>query len=540
MLIFLAFILLSPNQIQAGTTTVHFQIIDTSIRKITPVMICITDEEGKIHLPPDGRIPDAVSTTKDFFTGIDFENNKNWTGPVRKMRGVGNNEDRSFVYDLLLSIPYWDEPVMYLASGNFSIELPPGKYHIAIDHGLEYIPVIDEFTLSGNEQHIKKTIQLKRWINLPEMGWYSGDIHVHHPTETRKQRKFLLESAKAVDLHVVNVLEMGHHLGTDFKQAGFGKEFRKYDNEYCLVSGQEDPRGIFGHIVGLNIQSIVRDTNTYNLYDITFKGIHKQTEALVGYAHFSWNGLGINEGLPIYAPTLELDFIELLQFSKMNNLKYYDYLNMGFKLTAAAGSDVPWGSNMGEVRTMVYTGNPLNIDEWFAGIAKGNTYVSNGPALFLNVDGSIPGTEIIRNSNDIVSIKIEAKGDISIGLPVRLQLISNKGIIKEVLTPDGKADVSISVDLKIEESTWITAYVECNNGAMAHCTPVYVVVDGKPSWNREKAPDLIQSQLDIVGYIVDQDTKAEQDGSMRNTNSMYERLKSAKMFYENLLNEIQE
>ncbi len=106
MLIFLAFILLSPNQIQAGTTTVHFQIIDTSIRKITPVMICITDEEGKIHLPPDGRIPDAVSTTKDFFTGIDFENNKNWTGPVRKMRGVGNNEDRSFVYDLLLSIPY--------------------------------------------------------------------------------------------------------------------------------------------------------------------------------------------------------------------------------------------------------------------------------------------------------------------------------------------------------------------------------------------------------------------------------------------------
>ena len=523
-------ILTCTSQIMAKTTTVHFRIFDNSIEKIIPVMICITDAEGNIHLPPDGRVPDAVSTTKDYYTGIDFKRSKNWIGPIRKMNGKGNNNDRSYVYELLASIPYWQDPVMYLASGDFSIELPPGKYQIAIDHGLEYIPVIEDFVIQGDEKHIKKTIELERWINLPEMGWYSGDVHVHHPTETKKQRKFLLQSAKAVDLHVVNVLEMGHHLGTDFKQAGFGKKFRKCDGDYCLISGQEDPRGTYGHIVGLNIQSIVRDTNTYDLYDITFKGIHKQPGALVGYAHFSWAGLGIKEGLPIYATTLELDFIELLQFSKMNTLGYYDYLNMGFKLTAAAGSDVPWGSNMGEVRTMVYTRKELNVDEWFAGIANGNTYVSNGPALFLTVDDALPGTELNRVRDDMVSIKVEAKGHESIGLPVRLQLVSNKGVLKEVKVPEGQEEISVSLDMKFKESAWIAAYVECDNGAMAHCTPVYVVVDGKPTWSMESAPGLIQSQLDIIANV---------EGETGKKSSMHERLESARQFYENLLDEIQ-
>ena len=71
---------------------------------------------------------------------------------------------------------------------------------------------------------------------------------------------------------------------------------------------------------------------------------------------------------------------------------------------------------------------------------------------------------------------------------------------------------------------------------MAHCTPVYVSVNGKPTWNKEKAPDLIQSQLDI---IEDQNTKEEQAVSGEKINSILERLEDAKLFYVSLLNEIQ-
>lgn len=55
---------------------------------------------------------------------------------------------------------------------------------------------------------------------------------------------------------------------------------------------------------------------------------------------------------------------------------------LGFRLTAAAGSDFPWGSTIGEVRTLAYTGNNFNADTWFAALKAGNTFVTNGPALF--------------------------------------------------------------------------------------------------------------------------------------------------------------
>ncbi len=115
------FLLFGSIQIVAGKTTIHFRIVYRTIGDITHVMICITDAEGTVYLPPDGRVPDTVSTTKDHYTGIDFKRDKNWVGPVRKMSGKGNNNDRSYVYELLASIPYWQEPVMYMVSGDFSI-----------------------------------------------------------------------------------------------------------------------------------------------------------------------------------------------------------------------------------------------------------------------------------------------------------------------------------------------------------------------------------------------------------------------------------
>ena len=108
-----------------------------------------------------------------------------------------------------------------------------------------------------------------------------------------------MQYALAEDVHVVNLLEMGDHAGTEFAQAGFGKKFRVQRGDFALVSGQEDPRSTFGHIIGLNLQAMVRDTTTYDFYDVTFRGIHAQTDALVGFAHFAWNGCALPRGIPL-------------------------------------------------------------------------------------------------------------------------------------------------------------------------------------------------------------------------------------------------
>ena len=91
--------------------------------------------------------------------------------------------------------------------------------------------------------------------------------------------------------------------------------------------------------------------------------------------------------------TGEIDFIEVLQFGMVNRLDYAEYLNLGFRLTAAAGSDIPWGSTLGEVRTYVHTGDKFDVDDWFRAFKAGHTFVSNGPALEFTVDGELPGTE---------------------------------------------------------------------------------------------------------------------------------------------------
>ncbi|MCK5705742.1 MAG: CehA/McbA family metallohydrolase, partial [Cyclobacteriaceae bacterium] len=385
---------LNQNKTQESVL-VKIRVLEAGTNEVTPVMVCITGiKDGKVRIPPSADIRDSVSQTNVFYKGIEFSNDKNWIGPIRKMNGLGNNDDRSYVYDSLPSIPHWEDPVVYQTSGDFSITLSPGAWKISLEHGNEFIPVKEEFTISDKDKEITKTFILQRWIDLPKRGWYSGDVHVHHPTNKPEFKEFLLEYARAEDIHLVNVLEMGHHLGTEFKQEGFGENFRTCKGNICLVSGQEDPRSTFGHIIGLNISQMERDTSTYNYYDLVFKKLHLQQGAIVGYAHFSWNGCDLPRGFPWYITTGKIDFVELLQFSKINTLDYYDYLNLGFRITAAAGSDVPWGSTLGEVRTFVYTGNTFSADAWFEGLKSGHTFVSNGPALFLDADGALPGTEI--------------------------------------------------------------------------------------------------------------------------------------------------
>ena len=510
---------------------VKIRVLEAETNKITPVMASITGiQDGKVRIPSSTEATDSVSQTEQFFKGIEFCDDKNWIGPIRKMNGKGTNYDRASAYDTLPSIPYWKDPVVYQTSGDFTITLPPGTYKISLEHGNEYIPINEEFKVLQGEE-ITKTFRMKRWIDLPKLGWYSGDVHVHHPTNKPEYRKFLLEYAKAENLHLVNVLEMGHHEGhSDFKQEGFGEKFRVNDGDIWLVSGQENPRSTFGHIIGLNTNQYVNDTSSYDYYDLALKKLHSQPGAVVGYAHFSWNGCDLPRGFPWYITTGEIDFVELLQFSKINTLDYYDYLNLGFRITAAAGSDVPWGSTIGEVRTLVYTGNPFSADAWFEGLKNGHTFVSNGPALFLEADGLLPGSEIIQSKGSISNISVKAYSHPKIGNIERVAVYNNNGLVTETLNHENSDAIHISINHKLEKSQWLAAVVYCDNGAVAHTTPVYYIVDGKPTWDVNKSPKIIEKQFALM-RIIEEETKAKEAIDQ----GILDRIEKAKIFYIGIL-----
>ncbi len=493
-------------------------------------MVCITDAtSGEVRLPPHGSVCSTPSAVDAFVEGIKFNSDPNWIGPVRKMQGKGNNNDRSFVYENQPSLPYWKEPVTYLTSGNFFIDLPPGRWRIAASHGMEYVPTVEEVVTTGPGK-IEKTVSLQRWIDLPARGWWSGDVHVHHPSVDAAEREFLMQYAVAEDVHVVNLLEMGHHQGTEFRQIGFGSKFRLQRGNFALVSGQEDPRSTFGHIIGLNLQGLVRDVSTYDFYDLTFRGIHAQRNTLVGFAHFAWNGCDLPRGFPWFVTTGEIDFIELLQFRMTNRLQYAEYLNLGFRLTAAAGSDTPWGSTIGEVRTYVHTGTGFDVDSWFSNFKAGHTFVSNGPALEFTVDGELPGTELKRSAGDRVKIKAHALGHERTGLPAVLRVEGPGGVVKEIHAERGETELAFELEHRIERSQWLMASAVCNNQAVANSTPVYVVVNGQPTWDPHQGPRIIESQLAAISKI---ETEFAGSSDARSI-GIRERLQKARGFYADL------
>jgi len=513
---------------------VKIQVFEDDTHKITPVMVCIINtEDGKVRIPPLGEIPKSVNSLDLFFKGIEFNKDKNWIGPVRNMSNVGTYGFYSFAYMGLNPIPYWSEPAMYQTSGDFSINLAPGKWRISLEHGNEYIPIREEFVLSGKEKELNKVFSLRRWIDLPKKGWYSGDIHVHHPTNKPEFKEFLLEYAKAEDVHFVNLLQMGDQRHIDFIQEGFGEKYRACRDKFCLVSGQEDPRSKYGHIIGLNINQHERDTSNYDYYDLIFKKLHQQPGAMAGFAHFAWNGNGDPMGVPLFINTQEIDFFELLQNSQINTLGYYDYLNLGFRITAAAGSDVPWCGTIGEVRTFVYTGEEFSADAWFNGFKSGHTFVSNGPALFLEIDGKLPGTEIRKSGGSKSELTLKAISNPAIGNINRVAIYHNEGLLFEKTNPGKLDSLEIRLNITLNKSQWVAAVLYCDNGAVAHTTPVYIVVDGKPTWDAKVTPEIIYRHLGAIKML------AEMEGSsLFRDKGIIKRLETAREYYSKLLSEI--
>ena len=231
------------------TNTVEVRIIDSETGGTTPCMVCIRSvDDGSVRLPPDGRVQTKTSNFFDLENGTDFDPaDRNWVGPVFQMFGRRANEYGDDMYDHELnSLPYWNEPVIYQTTGNFSIRLPDGQWRMSVTHGMEFVPVVEEFETGGGGT-MQKRIEMKRWIDLAEQGWYSGDTHVHHPTTKERDRQYLLEYCIAEDLHVCNMMEWTHHyrwMGDGSKSlfpvSGFGEQFRASKGEFWLVSGQED------------------------------------------------------------------------------------------------------------------------------------------------------------------------------------------------------------------------------------------------------------------------------------------------------------
>jgi hypothetical protein len=390
----------------------------------------------------------------------------------------------------------------FYVDGSFEVRVPPGVYTVSVSKGFEYVKRSEQVDLAAGAAE-KREYRLERWSDLPSQGWFSSDDHIHlrrSPGDDSAIARWI----GAEDIHVGNLLQMGDFWSTYFSQYAFGEKGRYEENGRILASGQEEPRTPeIGHTISLGAREFVRMQRDYYSFGRLFDRVH-ELGGVTGFAHQAMSFHGYR-GMALNTLRGKTDFLELAQFcvpeGPLALEHYYRFLDLGYKLTALAGSDFPWCgqrfAQIGNARFYAYAGDRLSYDRWFAALQAGHTFVTTGPMLFLKVNGKLPGDSVDVPRGAKLRISAEAFGQAG-QVPLRsLELVGHGKVLAQA-APGNPGHLTVDLELPVDHGIWIAAKCEAGPGQVAHTTPVYVTVAGGGFANRET----LRSNIGIAeGYL---------------------------------------
>ena len=349
---------------------------------------------------------------------------------------------------------FFFQPQVYRMDGEH-ISLPPGKYNVTVSHGPEYTIQQKELIVPAGSTTLDASYELKRWIDLSKLGYYSADHHIHgagcshydSPEEgvppAQMWRQVLGEN-----LNVAANLAWGpswYHqktffTGKDLPLSG-PKNIMRNDVE---VSGF--PSSHAGHIVLLRLKeddypntTLIEEWPSWGLPVLQWA---KSQDGVVGYAHSGWglepqtetNGLILNNIIPKmdgiganeYIVTVAhnaVDFFSLGDTPAPWELNmWYHTLNAGFRTRLSGETDFPciYDERVGLARSYFKCDGPLSYDKYVDALKKGRGYISEGGSHI--VDFSVNNVEV-GTANSEVKLKssqeIKIKARVAALLPVK-------------------------------------------------------------------------------------------------------------------------
>ncbi|WP_229209026.1 CehA/McbA family metallohydrolase [Dyadobacter sediminis] len=346
---------------------------------------------------------------------------------------------------------FFFQPQIYRKDGEHVL-LAPGKYTISYTRGPEYIRQTKEIVIPGHAESMDISFQLKRWIKMAELGWYSADHHVHaagcshydSPTEG-VDPKDIWRQALGEDLNIAANLAWGpswYHQKSFFT----GKDDPLSDQKNIMRNDVEVsgfPSSHAGHIVLLRVKEddypgtkLIEQWPSWTAPVLTWA---KSQGAVVGYAHSGWglepvqstdklpnymvpkmDGIGANEYIVTVTQNL-VDFYSAGDTPAPWELNmYYHTLNCGFKTRLSGETDFPCitDARVGQARSYfkpAATNSALNYDDFVESLKKGRNYVSDGRSHIMDfaVNGREAGIEeselsVKEGQNVHVTAKIAA------------------------------------------------------------------------------------------------------------------------------------
>ncbi|MFD1142738.1 CehA/McbA family metallohydrolase [Larkinella insperata] len=420
----------------------------------------------------------------------------------------------------------------FYINGRFRIALPPGTYQLSLSKGPEFLDQQHAIVVQAGKTQ-KKTYRLTRWIDMAARGWYSTDGHIHIRRSPRED-PLLMSWLQAEDVRVGVLLRMGDFWETYYQQYAFGEQGVYRRDNYLLVSGQEDPRTPeLGHALGYGAADKVRYSNEYYHYDKVFDKLH-ELGGMTGYAHHAETFHGYR-GLTLDGLRGKVDVLEILQYcvdeTPLRTDHYYHLLDLGFPVTATAGSDFPWcgqdhghgpperSARIGNARFYVYTDGPLTNQSWKAGLKAGHTVATSGPMLDFRVNNARPGDRLDLKKGDQLTVSVQAFGHASQVPLDKVELIGHGKVLASVSKTDaGQSARQLTLKLELDTLTrgiWLAARCFAGPKQVAHTTPIYVTVDGGGFHNPETAEQYLQRSESYLREIEQELEKERHNPELR-------------------------
>ena len=379
------------------------------------------------------------------------------------------------------------EPSFY-CDGEFVVDVQRGATEIVVERGTEYEPLRQTVSMPAKGS-VEVTLRLKRWTDLPSDGWYPGNTHLHYSDHEDRPDERLRMDPHVHDLSVtvVSILQRrALPYASNKYPIGFMTD---YSTAHHVVDcGEESRHNVrrggfgYGHVMFLRIRNLVDPVSRGDLvsdFDPDYPPLcfacddAREQGGVVLWCH---NGQGVEA--PVAAALGKLDAFNLFDpyWCDPEYDIWYRLLNCGIRLPASTGTDWFICSNN---RVYVQTEGEFSYDAWLDGLRAGRTFITNGPALFLSVDGVAPGSEAPSppaGRRTPVTVTWQSFH------PLRRVEIVHNGRVVGASKPqaDAQRDGAHTVDVAFERDGWVAARAygdardSFGHATFAHTSPVTV------------------------------------------------------------------
>ena len=464
---------------------VRAEVIDADTKKPIPARIYIKDEKGGWHF---------VKSTDAEGSAVRYDK-QNWF----------QSESQEF-HTTVSAHP-------------FETKLPSGNYDWVVEHGKEYFPFTQRIEVK--QAPIEISFPLKRWINMAERGWYSGDTHVHRtledlpatmvaenlnvafpltywvtrayqsPTSGDKTSSTMIPDRlitvdenhliwpRNTEWEIFSIGPKRHTLGAVFA-LGHQEPF-----ELGVPSVKEVAREALrqGALLDLDKHDwpwsmTLPPTMGVQLYELANNHMWRTK-----FAHTNYSS-----PTPKYMrPPLKAQSgneREWIQFTMAN---YYALLNCGVNMVPTAGTangvhPVPLGFG----RVYVEQPDGFSYENWIHGLKNGRSFVTTGPMLFATLNDKSPGEKF--HSEDPFAAAIN--GEIISGHPLSFaEIIHNGTPVRTIMGRNQKTEAGayrtvFQYEAPVDESGWLAvrAWEDRPGGRVrfAHTATWHIQIPGKP------------------------------------------------------------